>query len=35
MALSRALRAELSVARTIGLVTGDTTTVNMGLRRQF
>ena len=35
MALSRALRAELSVARTIGLITGDTTTVNMGLRRQF
>jgi hypothetical protein len=35
MALSRSLRAEVSVARTAGLVTGNTTTINMGLRRQF
>jgi hypothetical protein len=34
-ALSRRLRVEASVARTQGLVTGDTTTINMSLRRQF
>jgi len=35
MALTRRLRVEATVARTEGLVTGDTTTVNLGLRRQF
>ena len=35
MALGRRLRVEATVARTQGLVTGDTTTVNLGVRRQF
>lgn len=35
LALSRALRVEISVARTAGLITGDTTTINLGMRRQF
>jgi hypothetical protein len=35
MALTRRMRVEVTAARTAGLVTGNTTTVNLGLRRQF
>ncbi|WP_206241922.1 hypothetical protein [Novosphingobium terrae] len=35
LAMTRLLRAELTVARTAGLVSGDTTTINIGLRHQF
>ncbi|MDE1918089.1 MAG: hypothetical protein KGJ57_19580 [Sphingomonadales bacterium] len=35
LAVSRLLRIEASAVRTLGLVTGNTTTISMGLRRQF
>ncbi len=35
LAMTRLLRAEVTVARTAGLVSGDTTTINLGLRHQF
>ncbi|WP_068090011.1 hypothetical protein [Novosphingobium rosa] len=35
LAMTRLLRGELTVARTAGLVSGDTTTINLGLRHQF
>lgn len=35
LALSGRLRIEASTVRTLGLVTGDTTTISMGLHRQF
>ncbi|WP_343609540.1 hypothetical protein [Novosphingobium sp.] len=35
LAVTRLVRAEMTVARTVGLVSGDTTTINFGLRHQF